>query len=356
MSELNETLLVQPNQTVRDAMTKIGEGSLGITLLVDEAGKLVATITDGDVRRAILRGVSIDAPVTEVVQEGRLRGASVTATTQTPSDERLRIMQAAQIRHLPILDDSGRVVDLVTDDSLLGDEFAAVDAVIMAGGFGKRLRPLTVDTPKPMLPIDGQPLMERTVHNLRDAGIQNINVTTHYMPEKIVEHFGSGHKFGVTINYVAEETPLGTAGALRLVEETEKPLLVMNGDILTMVDYRSLIRFHREQEADLTIGVRQYDVEVPYGVVQANEDRVIGLQEKPKLEFLVNAGVYLIQPTAIGQIPNGERFDMTDLIDKLLTQDKKVVSFPIVEYWLDIGRLDDFQRAQEDVRNMRRAA
>jgi NDP-sugar pyrophosphorylase family protein len=198
--------------------------------------------------------------------------------------------------------------------------------------------------------------MERTVHNLRDAGIHNINVTTHYKPEKIVEHFGSGTRFGVAIKYLEEETPLGTAGALGLVEDSSKPLLVLNGDILTMVDFRSLIRFHSEQESDLTIGVRQYEMQVPYGVIQADEDHVTGLQEKPKLEFLVNAGVYLVEPRVLSEIPPGERFDMTDLINKLLEQRRRVVSFPIIEYWLDIGRLDDFQRAQVDVRNMRRAA
>ena len=356
MNELHESLLVRFDQTVRDAMTKIGEGSLGITLLVDQDSIFVATITDGDVRRAILRGVSLDGPVTDIVQVGRVFGPSVTALADTPPEECLKIMEEAKIKHLPILDADSHVIDLFTGDDPVVNELEMVDAVIMAGGFGTRLRPLTVDTPKPMLQIDGQPLMERTVHNLRDAGIQNISVTTHYKPEKIVEHFGSGSRFGVSISYLAEETPLGTAGALGLVEETNKPLLVMNGDILTMVDFRSLIRFHREQGADLTIGVRQYDVQVPYGVVQANEDRVTALQEKPKLEFLVNAGVYLVEPKALAQIPTGERFDMTDLINKLLSRGQTVVSFPIVEYWLDIGRLDDFNRAQVDVRNMRRAA
>jgi len=356
VNELHKSLLVRSDQTAREAMTKIGEGSLGITLLVDEAGLFIATITDGDVRRAILRGVSIDGPVMDIVQVGRVFGPSVTATVDTSTEECLRIMQEAQIKHLPILSLDGLVVDLVTGADTQADEMEMVDAVIMAGGFGTRLRPLTVDTPKPMLQIDGQPLMERTVHNLRDAGIHNISVTTHYKPEKIVEHFGTGSRFGVSISYLAEETPLGTAGALAMVEDTNKPLLVLNGDILTMVDFRSLIKFHREQGADLTIGVRQYDVQVPYGVVQANEDRVTSLQEKPKLEFLVNAGVYLVEPKALAQIPTGERFDMTELINKLLDKGQTVVSFPIVEYWLDIGRLDDFNRAQEDVKKMRRAA
>lgn len=356
MSEFKSTLLLRSDHSVRDAMTVIGEGQLGIVLLIDEAEKFLTTITDGDVRRAILSGVNVDASVMQVVEEGRPIAASITADSSSSLGERRRIMNTAQVKHLPILDVNGHVVDLLVHEDIVPDEFLPVEAMIMAGGFGTRLRPLTDDTPKPMLPIDGQPLMERTIHQLRKAGICNINVSTHYKPEKIIQHFGTGRRFGVNIKYLAEEQPLGTAGALGLVDDPDKPLLVMNGDILTMVDFRALFRFHCEQQADLTIGVRQYDVEVPYGVIRAEDNLVTAIQEKPKLEFLVNAGVYLVEPRVIQEIPAGERFDMTDLIDKLLHLGRPVCSFPIVEYWLDIGRMDDFHRAQEDVKNMRRVA
>jgi len=228
--------------------------------------------------------------------------------------------------------------------------------VIMAGGFGTRLRPLTDDTPKPMLPIGGKPLMERTIEGLQKSGISRINVTTHYLQEKITRYFGTGSRFGVELRYVSEDEPLGTAGALRLMEDVNEPLLVMNGDILTKVDFRSLLKFHQEQKAALTVAVRQYDVQVPYGVIEAEKGIVTGLQEKPRFNFLVNAGIYLLEPSARRCIPDGEPYDMTDLIAHLLERGETVAGFPIMEYWLDIGKHDDFRKAQQDVSQDRWAA
>lgn len=265
-------------------------------------------------------------------------------------------MQERDIRHLPLLDDEGRVVDLVALKPSTANDELPVQAVIMAGGFGKRLRPFTDDTPKPMLSIGGQPLMERTIRNLERAGIHRINITTHYLPEKITNYFGSGKKYGVELNYVSEDEPLGTAGALALVEDSEESLLVMNGDILTRVDYRALVSFHQQHGADLTIGVRQFEMEVPYGVVEATHGIVHGLREKPKYEFLVNAGVYMLNPTARRRIPEGKKYNMTDLIDDLLLNGRTVACFPIVEYWLDIGHHDDFKRAQTEVQHRKWAA
>jgi NDP-sugar pyrophosphorylase family protein len=221
----------------------------------------------------------------------------------------------------------------------------------MAGGFGKRLLPLTQNTPKPMLPIGEQPLMERMIGQLRDAGIHRVNVTTHFEPEKIRDYFGDGERFGVNLNYVSEERPLGTAGALRLIETKKEPLLIINGDILTRVDFRAMLDFHREHQADLTVGVREYDFQVPYGVIETEGARVTGVNEKPVYKFFVNAGIYLLQPALDEFIPKDERFDMTDLIEKLIAAGRTVASFPIMEYWLDIGRLADYERAQEDVKN-----
>ena len=341
-------------------MSRIDKLAKGLVLMVDEAGRLAATITDGDIRRAILRGLEVDSPISAVVAPPDKQTASppqpITAPLQSTPDERLRKMRASSLRHLPLLDDEGRVVDIAFLEDIVTLEELPVQAVIMAGGLGTRLRPLTDDTPKPMLQIAGQPLLERTVRQLRDAGIQHINVTTHYLPEKIIEHFGDGEHFGVHMNYVAEDEPLGTAGSLALVDNDTEPLLVMNGDILTRVDFRSLVDFHRDYRADVTIGVRQYDVEVPYGVVEAINGRVYAIQEKPKCGFLVNAGIYLLEPTVKQFIPQGKRFDMPDLIGRLLQMQRTVVSFPIVEYWRDIGKHDDFERAQHDVLSMRWAA
>jgi NDP-sugar pyrophosphorylase family protein len=288
-------------------------------------------------------------------RDGRPR-RSITAPLGTPRDSILQLLRRHQIRHLPLLDDQRRVADLVTLRELEPPDSLPVQAVIMAGGFGKRLRPLTDDTPKPMLPIGGQPLMERTIQSLRQAGIRRINITTHFLPDKIKDYFGSGQQYDVDLAYVSEDQPLGTAGALSLMEETDEPTLVKNGDILTRVDYRELVEFHRKQAADLTVGVRHYEMKVPYGVIDAEHGIVRQVREKPTCEFLVNAGVYVLQPLARRLIPSGRQYHMTDLIADLLAQGRTVACFPIIEYWLDIGQQDDFQRAQRDVAELKWAA
>jgi dTDP-glucose pyrophosphorylase len=346
-------LLIQPSATVQDAMAVIDAGGRGIALLVNERRQFIRTITDGDLRRAILAGHAVNTPLNAALA---IEGArSTTAPVNTPRDEQLSIMLRAQVRHLPLLNPDGTVADLSVAEHVPDDQLP-LQAVIMAGGFGTRLRPLTDDTPKPMLQVGGRPLMERTIEGLQRAGISRINVTTHYMPEKIIQHFGGGQKFGVELNYVSEEQPLGPAGALRLINEVDEPLLVMNGDILTNIDYRSLLRFHREHQAKLTVALRQYEMQVPYGVVEAKDGMVSELREKPRITFLVNAGIYLLEPSVLQYIPEEGRYDMTDLINRLLKQGETVVGFPVMEYWLDIGRLDDFQKAQEDVNRVRWAA
>jgi len=223
----------------------------------------------------------------------------------------------------------------------------------MAGGLGTRLRPLTEDLPKPMLLVGGKPLIERVIEQLWLAGIRRVNLTTHYKPEKIIEHFGDGSTFGIELNYVNEEHPLGTGGALGLMPMPSQPLLVINGDILTQVNFRAMHAFHQEQKADLTVAVRRYEIQVPYGVIECEGARVRRLQEKPQVGFLVNAGIYLLEPSVYQFIPQNTSFNMTDLIQWLLDAGRTVVSFPVHEYWLDIGQPADYAQAQSDVANGR---
>jgi NDP-sugar pyrophosphorylase family protein len=201
-----------------------------------------------------------------------------------------------------------------------------------------------------MLPVADRPLMERTVEQLRQAGVRRLNITTHYLSEKIISHFGDGARFGVEIDYVRENEPLGTAGALKMLHASDEPILVVNGDVLTRVDYRAFHAFHREQNADMTIGVRAYKIQVPYGVVECHGPEVVGLTEKPEMKLFVNAGVYLLEPTVQAHLPAESKFDMTDLIARLLAAGKTVVSFPIVEYWIDVGRTADYEQADSDLR------
>jgi NDP-sugar pyrophosphorylase family protein len=263
--------------------------------------------------------------------------------------EALRLMDEGTcfpVDHLPIVDGGGKVVDLLLRRDLVALSPAAVGAVIMAGGLGTRLRPLTDRVPKPMLPVGDRPLLELTINRLRESGIRRVSITTHYLADQITSHFGDGADFGVDVAYVTEDRPLGTAGALRLMARSTEPVLVINGDVLTRVDYRDMLAYHRQHHAVATVGVKSHELTVPFGVVESDGPRVLRLREKPQLRFLVNAGVYLLEPGVERCIPEDGRFDMTDLIECLLARREPVVMFPIVESWLDIGRPDDYRRAQ----------
>jgi dTDP-glucose pyrophosphorylase len=337
---------IRLENSLREAVAAISLNRTGIVVLVDEDRKLLGTLTDGDVRRALLAGMDLTTPLSKLVRDRVPIWSSLDADYATL----VALLHTKEIRQIPLLDANGRVADLVTLEDLLPGEVVPLQAVIMAGGFGQRLHPLTENMPKPMLPVGDKPIMELIIGQLREFGIRKVNVTTHYEPEKIRDYFGDGQAFGVDLNYVPEESPLGTAGALSLMDEKTEPLLVINGDILTQVDFRSMLSFHREQRAVITVGVRQYDLQVPYGVVESDGVVVTGLREKPVLNFFVNAGIYLLEPAVHQFIPSGQRFDMTDLIKILLKEGHLVASFPIVEYWLDIGQHADYAKAQEDVK------
>ncbi len=351
-----EKFLIPPSATIQNALECLNSNARGIVLVVDEESHLLGTITDGDIRRAILSGQELNTSVDALLAskaDSALYSRPITALVGTPSSELLRLMRKYVIRQIPLVDENNTVVDLVMLEDLLPEQEIPLQAVIMAGGQGTRLRPLTENLPKPMLPVGDRPLMERVVEQLRQAGIRQVNVTTHYLGEKIREHFGDGSRFGIRLNYVTEEQPLGTAGALGLMETPEEPLLVINGDILTKVNFRAMLDYHKENRALLTMAVRRYDFNLPYGVVESEGALVKKVVEKPVIGFFVNAGIYLLEPAVYRYIPRGERFDMTDLIDHLLADDQRVASFPIVEYWLDIGQPVDYQQAQEDVKNGR---
>jgi dTDP-glucose pyrophosphorylase len=349
-----EKFFVSSHTCIKDVIACIDRTAQGIALVVDNDRLLLGTITDGDVRRAILDGVDLNKPVQELLERkpSSLYPEPITAPIGASETLLLDIMKEHAIQQIPLLDKHRRVVDLALLSEMVPEqELPPLDAVVMAGGYGTRLRPLTEDLPKPMLPIGDQPVMQLLLEQLSRAGIKRVNITTHYLPEKIREHFGDGQLLGVELNYVNEDRPLGTAGAIGLMEPADTPLLVINGDILTKVDFKAMLKYHQKHHADLTVGVRQYDLEVPYGVLECEGSYVRDLKEKPKYNFLVNAGIYLLEPTVYEYIPSGKRFDMTDLIEQLLADECSVVSFPIVEYWLDIGEPDDYQQAQEDVRN-----
>jgi len=333
--------------TIRDAIRCLNSGKNGIALVVDGEDRLINTVTDGDVRRAIIAGASLESPI-RVLLEQKAKTPQADPVTMPVDTERtvlLQIMQEKEIRHVPLLHADGRVAGLVTLDELLPDEVLPMEAVIMAGGQGHRLRPLTESVPKPMLPVGDKPLMEQIIEQLKTAGINRVYVTTHYKGEVIVDHFGDGEQLGINIEYLNEDQPLGTAGALRLMEKPRGPMLVVNGDVLTHVNYKAMLHFHQDHGSDLTVGVRQYDVQIPYGVLECDGHRVQGVREKPAYYFFVNAGIYLLEPSVFQYLRDGPS-DMTEVMETLIEAGRTIVSFPILEYWLDIGRPDDYEKAR----------
>lgn len=334
-----------PQQTLGAAVKQLDEAGTGALVLCDDDSKFYGLLTDGDIRRAFLRGVAFDHPCGELATK-----SPFTAGLHQKPAEMLVLMNQLDINHLPLVDESGHALGLVLRQDLMVQPSVEMSAVIMAGGFGKRLMPLTSDLPKPLLPVGDRPLMEHTIERLRKAGIHRVNITTHHLSEKIKRHFGNGSDFGVEVSYVTEEHPLGTAGGLRFIHRSQEPTLVLNGDILTSVNFRDLLAFHRENRADITVGVRPYHVDVPYGVLDCDGVQVRQVREKPKVQLLVNAGIYIVEPFVSHFIPSGQRCDMTDLIKSLIDARRKVVGFPIMEYWLDIGQRTDYDKANEDIR------
>lgn len=344
---------VTPGMSVRQAIAQIDQGCEGFALVIDKGGRLLATLTDGDVRRSLLQGLDLDASVRSFLKAESARPwpEPITAPVGSSPVTLLRLMGERLIRHIPLVDGQDRVVALGLLSRFVRQRELPLKAVIMAGGLGTRLRPLTEGTPKPMLPVGDRPLLQRIVEQLGEAGIRSIDITTHYRPDQIRQHFGDGSSFGALVRYSHESEPLGTAGALRQLRvEGNEPLLVINGDVLTTVNFRAMFDYHKEHGADVTVGVRRYALEVPYGVVDCDGPFVKEIREKPEINFFVNAGIYLVEPEVCALIPENQRFDMTDLIARVTETGGRAVSFPIHEYWLDIGRQVDYERAQEDLR------
>lgn len=341
-------IIISPDLPISEAIGILDRAGIGVLLLCKENNLLVGILTDGDIRRAILKNISFDNSCITIAGKRPL-----TAPSNISAINALNLMDTGRdfiVNQLPLVDSEGRVVGILLRRDLISEESIPISAVIMAGGFGKRMRPFTEDLPKPMLEVGGRPLLEHTIDQLCQSGINNVNITTHYRAEAIQKHFGDGADFGIRINYVPEDQPLGTAGALSLLEPHDEPILVINGDILTKVDFRSMLKFHQENNSDLTVGVSRYDIQIPFGVVDTNGIVVQGITEKPQMNFLVNAGIYLIEPSVLDDVPEGEPFDMTDLIQILSEKGGRIINFPIVEYWLDIGELSDYERAQNDIK------
>jgi len=337
-------VIIRPDQSISEAISRLDQAGTGALAVCSVDHKIEGILSDGDIRRAILRGIPMESPCGEIASRDPFKARYPMSDT-----EALKLMNDREINHLPVVNAHGKLIDFLLRRDLSKDDSLIISAVIMAGGFGKRLMPLTEKTPKPMLPIGNRPLLERTIGRLRQEGIQDVRLTTHYLSENIQKHFGNGEHFGVRIEYAHEENSMGTAGGLKLLSRPTKPFIVINGDILTGVSFQEMYNFHKYHQPLMTVGVRKYEVKVPFGVIECEDFRITALKEKPSLSFFINAGVYLLEPMAFDMIPEGVHFDMTDLIEKILQSGHSVVGFPITEYWLDIGHYEDYQKAQEDI-------
>lgn len=323
-------------------MSAIDRTGLGIVLVVDPNGLLKGTVTDGDVRRAILAGKTFTAECSDFMNR-------IPATlTQTASDvTALAMMRDKKLRHIPVVDQDNLVLGLHLLTELADDFEAPLPVVVMAGGFGSRLGDLTKDTPKPLLPVGGKPILEHIIDHLQTSGVRDVFITTRYLGEQIEAHFGAGEDWGVSINYIREKERLGTAGSLKYLQgQVQGPFLVMNGDLLTDFRVSDMAAFHKEQGADMTVAVRHYTMGVPFGVVEVDGVEIRGITEKPQFEFFVNAGIYIVEPRLLVHIEAERIFDITELMERTLESGGRIVSFPIFEDWMDIGRPEDFESVQ----------
>ena len=337
-------VLIRPSVSIHQALGVIEAGGIQIVLVTDPKNHLLGTLTDGDVRRGILKGTSLDEPVERV-----MRSEPLVAGVSDTKEHILVLMRQRGIHQIPILDEQKRVVgiEISGDFSLSNDRDNMV--ILMAGGLGSRLPPLTEKTPKPMLSVGSKPILEIIVENFIDCGFKKFCLSVNYKKEIVKNYFGDGSKWKAEISYLHEDQRLGTAGCLSLLSSKPKaPFFVMNGDVLTKVNFNRLLEFHRENKADATMCVREYDFQVPYGVVKMDQHHVRNIDEKPVHRFFVNAGIYLLEPGVLRFVQRKKMLDMTDLLGKLIADKKKVSAFPIKEYWLDIGRIGDLERANGD--------
>lgn len=334
-------LLVSPKTTILDTMKQIDQTALQIALVVDEEYKLLGTVTDGDVRRGILKGIPLNEPISRIMNTN-----PSTLSEESSFNNIKRMFKKKKLRQIPLVDKNNRIIDLLFSDTLLDNVALDNWVVLMAGGLGTRLKPLTENVPKPMLTVGSKPILQSILENFIDFGFHQFFFSVNYKKELIKNYFGNGLKWGISIDYLDENQRLGTAGALSLFKEKPtKPIIVMNGDILTKVNFQQLLQFHEENKSIATMCVREYNYQIPYGVVRTDGTNLSSIEEKPTETYFVNAGIYIINPEALEHIPNGEFYDMPTLFETLIEKNKKTSVFPIREYWIDIGRMNDFERA-----------
>ena len=334
-------ILIPAAATLRDALAAIQAGELKITVIVDDGHKLLGIVTDADTRQAILDGIGLDEPVTRVMNTDPL-----VARVGIDRRQMFAMMRRARVMLLPVVDDSGKVVRIETFFEAFHPGERSNTVVLMAGGRGRRLAPLTQARPKPMLQVGTKPILETILDSFSEFGFRDFRIAVNYKADLLEAYFGDGSKWDVKISYLREERSLGTAGALALLEERPtEPLIVMNADILTKVNFVDLLKFHNNESVAATMCLREHNVVIPYGVVATEGARVTSIEEKPSHHTTIAAGIYVLEPRVLDRIPPDTNWDMPELLRSLLDAGEKIAGFPVTDYWLDIGHMDDFVRA-----------
>lgn len=336
---------------ISDAIRILDEVALRIVLVVDQQQVLVGTVTDGDIRRGLIKRIALTEPVSSIMNR-----SPITVTSANTRESILSLMQRLEILQVPVLDARGRVENVEFLQELTGKPTYDNPVLLMAGGFGKRLHPLTVDIPKPMLKVGQKPILESIIQQVVDSGFHNLYIAIHYKGELVRSYFGDGARWGASIQYLEEVSPLGTGGALSMLprDGSSTPVLLMNGDLLTSIDFGHMLTFHDEHKADITMCVREIEFEIPYGVVKVRNQEIVEIQEKPVERYFANAGIYVVSRSVTSDLADGERVEMPELITQNLLFGKRVSAFPIHEYWLDIGLMKQYEQAQIDIDSISR--
>ena len=341
--------IIITESSIRNALVIIDEQGLiaNVLFVIDPSGKLVGSLTEGDIRRGLLKGEDLNSNVLSVMQT---KFKFLIENKFDHSD--IKDLKKQKIYFVPIIDEENKIVEIIDVNKYKPS--IPVNAIIMAGGKGQRLMPLTKDVPKPLLKIGDKPIIEHNIDRLTKFGIQDIHISVNYLGDQLIDYFKDGKEKNIHIEYINETEFLGTIASVKLAENYKhETLLIMNSDLLTNIDFYDFYQVFLDEEADMVIASTSYHVDIPYAVMETNGSvQVSSLKEKPRYTYYSNAGIYLIKKELLNLIPNGVFYNVTDLIDRLLELNKKVISFPIIGYWLDIGKHEDFKKAQEDIKHL----
>ncbi len=337
--------LLKATSTMEDAINILTKEALRIAIVVDDEGVILGIVTDGDIRRALVRGCTINSSVNEFMHKDPM-----VASAEDSRFNIVSMMKEKDLLVVPIVNKKNHVIGVETLNQLLDSKKYDNPVFLMAGGFGKRLSPLTDHTPKPLLKVGSKPILETILEQFVSFGFHKFFISVHYKAQMLKDYFGDGGKWKVDIQYVHEEEPLGTAGSIGLLPDTipDLPVIVMNGDLLTKVNFERLLEFHEEAGGNATMCVREYDFEVPYGIIESDGNKVERIVEKPVHSFFVNAGIYIINSELVRSIGGNKYLDMPSFLNSKLEEGGQVNMYPVHEYWVDIGRMDEYQLAREN--------